>query len=92
MTTTAAVFMSGNSQAVRLPKAFQFKSKAVEIYRRGDEVVLREKKQTLGEALGNWPQISEDEASDWDHIMKEPTLQAPQERDWNDLLGGQRGS
>lgn len=89
MTTTAAVFMSGNSQAVRLPKAFQFKSKAVEIYRRGDEVVLRERKQTLGEALGNWPLVSENEASDWDRIMKEATSQVPQDRDWSDLLGDQ---
>ena len=89
MTTTAAVFMSGNSQAVRLPKAFQFKSKAVEIYQRGDEVVLRERKQTLGEALGNWPLVSENEASDWDRIMKEATSQVPQDRDWSDLLGDQ---
>jgi antitoxin VapB len=40
---TARVFRSGNSQAVRLPKEFRFKSKEVEIFRRGDEVVLREK-------------------------------------------------
>jgi antitoxin VapB len=40
---TARVFRSGNSQAVRLPKQFRFKSKEVEILRRGDEVVLREK-------------------------------------------------
>jgi antitoxin VapB len=40
---TARVFKSGNSQAVRLPKAFRFQSKAVEILRRGDEVVLRER-------------------------------------------------
>jgi antitoxin VapB len=39
---TAAVFMSGNSQAVRLPKAFQVKSKRVTIERRGAEIVLRE--------------------------------------------------
>ena len=89
MTTTAAVFMSGNSQAVRLPKAFQFKSKAVEIYRRGDEVVLREKKQSLGEALGNWPHVSEEDSADWDRILKDAAQQAPQERDWNELLGGQ---
>ena len=38
---TAAVFKSGNSQAVRLPKDFQFDVKEVEIFRRGDEVVLR---------------------------------------------------
>ncbi len=38
----ARVFKSGNSQAVRLPKQFRVKSKEVEIYRRGDEIVLRE--------------------------------------------------
>src|SRR5262245_56847072 len=36
----ARVFRSGNSQAVRLPKEFQVKSKEVEIFRRGDEIVL----------------------------------------------------
>jgi antitoxin VapB len=40
---TARVFMSGNSQAVRLPKEFRFKGPEVEIFRRGEEVVLREK-------------------------------------------------
>lgn len=41
--TTARVFRSGNSQAVRLPKQFRLKSKEVEIFRRGDEIVLRDK-------------------------------------------------
>ncbi len=49
--TTAKVFRSGNSQAVRLPKQFRFKSKEVEIFRRGDEVVLREKDRTLTRAF-----------------------------------------
>ena len=40
---TARFFMSGNSQAVRLPKEFRFKGPEVEIFRRGEEVVLREK-------------------------------------------------
>lgn len=40
----ARVFRSGNSQAVRLPKQFRLKSKEVEIFRRGDEIVLRERK------------------------------------------------
>jgi antitoxin VapB len=39
----ARVFKSGNSQAVRLPKKFRVKSSEVEIFRRGDEIVLREK-------------------------------------------------
>jgi len=40
---TARVFKSGNSQAVRLPKEFRVKSKELEIFRRGDELVLKEK-------------------------------------------------
>ena len=39
--TLARIFQSGNSQAVRLPKNFRFDVDQVEIYRRGDEVVLR---------------------------------------------------
>lgn len=39
--TTARIFISGNSQAVRLPKEFRFDVNEVEIFRRGDEVVLK---------------------------------------------------
>lgn len=41
--TYARVFQSGNSQAVRLPKAFRLNADRVEIFRRGNEIVLREK-------------------------------------------------
>ncbi len=44
---TARVFRSGNSQAVRLPKQFRFKGKEVEIFRRGNEIVLREKENNI---------------------------------------------
>ena len=44
--STAQVFRSGNSQAVRLPKEFRFATNEVEIFRRGDEVVLRERRLT----------------------------------------------
>lgn len=37
----ARVFKSGNSQAVRLPKEFRLDVERVEIFRRGDEIVLR---------------------------------------------------
>jgi antitoxin VapB len=47
---TAKVFKSGNSQAVRLPKAFRVTSKEVEISRRGDEIVLRERRGTMARA------------------------------------------
>jgi antitoxin VapB len=48
---TARVFRSGNSQAVRLPKQFRLKSKEVEIFRRGDEIVLREKNGSMVRAF-----------------------------------------
>jgi antitoxin VapB len=55
---TARVFRSGNSQAVRLPKQFRLTSKEVEIFRRGAEIVLREKGKGLARAfeiLANLP-------------------------------------
>jgi antitoxin VapB len=48
---TARVFKCGNSQAVRLPKQFRFHSKEVEIFRRGSEVVLREKSRGMERAF-----------------------------------------
>ena len=49
--TTARVFKSGNSQAVRLPKQFRVRSKEVEIFRRGDEIVLRERAHGMTRAF-----------------------------------------
>jgi antitoxin VapB len=43
--------MSGNSQAVRLPKQFRFSGDEVEIFRRGDEVVLRERSRGMERAF-----------------------------------------
>lgn len=48
---TTRVFQSGNSQAVRLPKRFRFKGNEVEIFRRGNEIVLREKEKNLARAF-----------------------------------------
>jgi antitoxin VapB len=49
--TTARVFRSGNSQAVRLPKEFRLRGTEVEIFRRGDEIVLRERTEGLVRAF-----------------------------------------
>lgn len=54
---TTTVFTSGNSQAVRLPKEFRFDSKHVFIERRGAEIVLRERKETMAEFLAMLPHI-----------------------------------
>lgn len=58
-TITAAVFMSGNSQAVRLPKQFQLRSKRVSITRRGDEIILREANLLAGDVIGHLPYLTD---------------------------------
>lgn len=74
--TTAKVFQSGNSQAVRLPKAFRFDAREVEIFRRGDEVVLRERRPTLDELLDplpSWPDdITPEDIPDLPQQEREP--------------------
>ena len=85
--TEAAIFMSGNSQAVRLPKSFRFNGKSVEIFRRGNEVVLREKRQTVAEVLKDLPPVSQEDAEAMDHAMGLARSEPAQERDWDQLLG-----
>lgn len=48
--TTTRVFKSGNSQAVRLPKEFQLSSKEVEIFKRNNDIIIREKPENLAQA------------------------------------------
>jgi antitoxin VapB len=67
----AKVFMSGNSQAVRLPKQFRVKGDEVEIFRRGDEIVLKEAATNLAGAFELLCQLPEFERED----------DPPQERD-----------
>jgi antitoxin VapB len=56
----ARVFRSGNSQAIRLPKQFRVRSKEVEIFRRGNEIVLRKKKGTMARAFDLLAGLPED--------------------------------
>jgi antitoxin VapB len=90
---STTVFQSGNSQAVRLPKEFRFKSKTVEIFRRGDEVVLRERKRSLGEAINqafaDLPPMTAQDRRDFDAAMALAKERRPvQERDWARMFGG----
>jgi antitoxin VapB len=57
---TTRVFKSGNSQAVRLPKEFSVNSKVLEIFRRGDEIVLRETSKGLARAFEILTELPED--------------------------------
>lgn len=86
------VFQSGNSQAVRLPKEFRFSSKTVEIFRRGNEVVLREKPRTMGEVLeeafAGLPPLTEQDHAEMDALLAViDEAQPQQERDWDTLFG-----
>jgi antitoxin VapB len=88
MADTTTVFQSGNSQAVRLPKEFRFKSKTVEIFRRGNEVVLREKPRTLGELLDSLPPVTLEMAEEIAQVFEAARDRSlPQERDWDALWG-----
>ena len=54
------VFRSGNSQAVRLPKEFQFKTKEVEIIKKDGEVIIREAPKNLARAYELLTSFSDD--------------------------------
>jgi antitoxin VapB len=54
------VFRSGNSQAVRIPRQFQFDTDEVEILKRGDEIVLRKPTRNLAEAFEVLTSFSDD--------------------------------
>lgn len=77
MTRTAKVFQSGNSQAVRLPKEFRFESSEVEIFRRGNEVVLREKRRNLTEVFDRLAELPEDMIEAIERMDDQP----PEERE-----------
>jgi antitoxin VapB len=49
--TTARVFEVDGEQAVELPKEFRVASNEVEIFRRGDEIILREKPRDMSRVL-----------------------------------------
>jgi antitoxin VapB len=86
----STVFTSGNSQAVRIPKEFQLKTKQVKIIQRGSELVIRPKYKTAAEVLANLPPIDTENLHEWDAFDKAiQTLrdEPVQERDWNALFG-----
>lgn len=75
--TITRVFQSGNSQAVRIPREFQLDVAEVEIFRRGDELVLRKKQENLADILDIFASLPDD-------FMEEGRDDLPpQERDFN---------
>ena len=74
---TTRVFKSGNSQAVRIPKELQFDVDELEIFKRGNEVVLRKKENNLLSVLDILAGFSDDFMQDGRDDLP------PQERDFD---------
>lgn len=73
--TYARVFQSGNSQAVRLPKEFRLNVDQVEIFRCGDEIVLRARPVSGAEVFNALAGLPED------FLMEGREDTPPQERE-----------
>lgn len=72
---TAKIFQCGNSQAIRIPKDFQFDKKLVEIFKRNGDLIIRPIPTKLTKAfelLSNLPQ---------DFFAEGRTDPLPQDRD-----------
>jgi antitoxin VapB len=48
---TVKIFRSRNCQAVQLPKELRVSSKELDVYRRGDEIILHEKTAPMARAF-----------------------------------------
>lgn len=59
MRRTAKVFMNNRSQAVRLPKEFQFQTREVFIRKKGDDVILSPRPTEWGAYLLSGPVASD---------------------------------
>ncbi len=72
-TKTAKLFMNNRSQAVRLPKEFQFKSKEVYIRKDGDDVILSPRPGSWAEYIANRIPVS----NEFMEIMKTRNADLP---------------
>ena len=68
MPRTAKVFMTNRSQAVRLPKEYQFNTDEVFIRREGDDIILSPRPQDWGPYLESAPVASDAFMNDVDDL------------------------
>jgi antitoxin VapB len=57
MSSTAKLFMSGRSQAVRLPKEFRFEGTEVRVSKVGDKVILEPLARAEAQIAAVWAEI-----------------------------------
>jgi antitoxin VapB len=60
MQRTAKIFMNNRSQAVRLPKEFQFSTREIFIRKEGDDVILSTRPKDWSDYFASGPGASED--------------------------------
>jgi antitoxin VapB len=60
MQRTAKIFMNNRSQAVRLPKEFQFSTREVFIRKQGDDIVLSARPEDWSAYLSSGPVASDE--------------------------------
>jgi antitoxin VapB len=60
MRRTAKIFLNNRSQAVRLPKEFQFSTREVFIRKQGDDVVLSARPEDWSAYLSSGPVASQE--------------------------------
>lgn len=65
MESIAKIFKNGQSQAVRLPKAFRFKGAEVKITKEGDKIILEPLEKN------EWPE------GFWDIFTADPGFETP---------------
>jgi len=86
----STVFMSGNSQAVRIPKEFQLKTKQARIIQRGGDLVIKPKYKTSAEILAHLPPLSPEDENDGFNlasVVRESNKNLLLERDLSHLFG-----
>jgi antitoxin VapB len=77
MTALAKVFMSGNSQAIRLPRAFRIASSVVRIRRTPEGLLITDEESQLqrtkkfAELQGSCPDFPEVEPNDHPNLTRE---------------------
>lgn len=77
MNHTAKIFMNGQSQAIRLPKQYRFKSKVVYIRKNAKgEVIISEKPRTWADYFNE-----NDDSQGFELLMADREQDPPVERD-----------
>lgn len=69
---TVHVFNSGDNQSIRLPKEFCLTTREVEIFRREDEIILREHKVSAVEIFNILTSFPDDFMADEERIDTQP--------------------